>query len=211
MNEPMLIQYARQGNLNAFNQLVLVYQDLIYRQAYYLLGDRESAEDATQESFISAFRCLHMFRGGSFKCWLLRIVTNACYDELRRRKRSRSLSLEPESEDDTAGESSSWLVDLGESPDNYAERADLARQLRQQLDRLAPDFRSAVVLVDIQGMDYRQAAQTLAIPIGTLKSRLARARMQLRARLCQAEAEVSVTRDQELSDTSPLLLSRPVG
>lgn len=210
MNEPMLIHYARQGNLNAFNQLVLAYQDIIYRQAYYLLGDRESAEDAAQESFISAFRCLHMFRGGSFKCWLLRIVTNACYDELRRRKRNRSLSIEPESEDETAGEASSWLIDPGESPDNYAERADLARQLRRQLDRLPPVFRSAVVLVDIQGMDYRQAAQALAIPVGTLKSRLARARMQLRASLCQAEAEATVRRAQDLSDTSPMLLSRTV-
>lgn len=210
MNESMLITFARQGNLQAFNRLVLAYQDLVYRQAYYLLGDRESAEDAAQESFISAFRCLHMFRGGSFKCWLLRIVTNACYDELRRRKRNRSLSLEPESEQDPNGDSSSWQVDPGESPDTYAERAELARELRRQLDGLAPAFRSAIILVDIQGMDYREAAQTLSIPIGTLKSRLARARMQLRARLVRAEVEAAASRAQALSDTSPLLLSRPV-
>ncbi len=186
MDEPLLIQRARQGNLNAFNRLVLAYQDTIYRQAYYLLGDRESAEDAAQESFIAAFRCLGMFRGGSFKCWLLRIVTNACYDELRRRKRNRLLPLEPDDETPDAGEALRWLVDPGESPDNYVERAELARELQCQLDKLAPAFRSAVILVDLQGMDYREAAQILSIPIGTLKSRLARARIQLRARLYQA-------------------------
>ena len=100
MDEASLIQAARQGDLDAFNRLVLAYQDRLYTQAYRLLGEAEAAEDATQEAFISAYRNIHTYRGGSFRGWLLRIVTNACYDELRRRKRRPTQPLEPLDEED---------------------------------------------------------------------------------------------------------------
>lgn len=87
MDEKALIQDALQGDLDAFNRLVLAYQDRVYNQAYRVLGESQAADDATQEAFISAYKNLRSFRGGSFRAWLLRIVTNACYDELRRRKR----------------------------------------------------------------------------------------------------------------------------
>ena len=83
MDETALIMYARTGDLDAFNRLVLAYQDMLYNTALRILGDDALASDATQEAFISAFKNLASFRGGSFKAWLLRTVTNACYDELR--------------------------------------------------------------------------------------------------------------------------------
>ena len=94
MDEAALIDSARRGDLNAFNRLVLAYQDLVYNHAMRVMGENAAAEDATQEAFISAYRNLSGYRGGSFRAWLLRIVTNACYDELRRRKRRPSTPLE---------------------------------------------------------------------------------------------------------------------
>ena len=95
MDEIALMQFAQQGDLDAFNRLVLAYQEMVYNQAYRVMGEPDAAEDATQEAFISAYRKIHTYRGGSFKAWLLRIVTNACYDELRRRKRRPTTPLEP--------------------------------------------------------------------------------------------------------------------
>ncbi|HEY4720682.1 MAG TPA: sigma-70 family RNA polymerase sigma factor, partial [Anaerolineae bacterium] len=94
MDENALIQSARKGDLNAFNTLVLAYQHQVYNLAYRIMGEQAAAEDATQDTFISAYKNLKSFRGGSFKSWLLRIVTNACYDDLRRRKRRPATSLD---------------------------------------------------------------------------------------------------------------------
>lgn len=180
MDEAALIDAAQQGDLDSFNRLVLVYQNLLYSQAYRMMGESDAAEDATQDAFITAYRKLHTFRGGSFKAWLLRIVTNLCYDELRRRKRRPTTPLEPLDQDDEEIESPGWLADPGESPEDAAERAELARAIQECLDQLKPDFRAAVVLVDIQGMDYSEAAQALGKPLGTVKSRLARARIRMK-------------------------------
>ena len=99
MDEPALIHDAQHGDLEAFNRLVLAYQDALYNTALRILGDDSQAADATQEAFISAFRSLNSYRGGSFKAWLLRTVTNACYDELRRQKRRPTVPLEPANAD----------------------------------------------------------------------------------------------------------------
>jgi len=180
MEEVELIKEARAGDLDAFNRLVLVYQDLIYNQAYRVMGDSFSAADATQEAFISAYRKFHTYRGGSFKAWLLRIVTNACYDELRRRKRRPSSSLTPLNDSNEEIESPHWIADPGESPEDFAARAELSQAIQHCLNRLTFDFRTAVILVDIQGMDYAEAAMVMDTPLGTVKSRLARARSSLR-------------------------------
>lgn len=180
MNEAALIQDAQRGDLEAFNRLVLAYQDLVYNQAYRMMGEAHSAEDAAQEAFISAFRNLRSFRGGSFKSWLLRIVTNACYDELRWRKRRPTTPLEPVDEDNETIESPHWLADPDESPEEAAERAELSSALQRCLDALPDDFRAVVVLVDIQGFDYSDASDVIKKPLGTVKSRLARARLRLR-------------------------------
>ncbi len=180
MDEAVLIQDAQGGDLDAFNRLVLAYQNLVYSQAYRMMGETHSAEDATQEAFISAYRSLRSYRGGSFKSWLLRIVTNACYDELRWRKRRPTTPLEPVDEDDETIKSPHWLADPGETPEEAAERAELSSALQRCLDDLPEDFRTVVILVDIQGFDYSDASDVIRKPLGTVKSRLARARVRLR-------------------------------
>lgn len=180
MDDAGLIRAAQQGDLDSFNRLVLAYQDVVYAQAYRMMGELPSAQDATQEAFISAFRSLRSYRGGSFKAWLLRIVTNACYDELRRRQRRPTTSLEPLDSNDEEIESPYWLADDSELPDETLERNELGDAIQRCLDALPPEFRTVVILVDIQGMDYNEAAEVIRKPIGTVKSRLARARTRLR-------------------------------
>jgi RNA polymerase sigma-70 factor (ECF subfamily) len=180
MDEAALINEAKRGDLEAFNRLVLAYQDLVYNQAFRVMGDSFSAADATQDAFVSAYRKLKTYRGGSFKAWLLRIVTNACYDELRRRKRRPSIPLNPQTGRDGEITSPSWIADPGESPEDYTARGELSEAIQTCLNDLSLDFRTAVVLVDIQGMDYSEAAMVMGTPLGTVKSRLARARGSLR-------------------------------
>ena len=179
MDEAALIRQAQQGDLDAFNRLVLAYQDLAFNVAYRLMSDPAEAQDVTQDAFVSAYRKLDSFRGGSFKAWLLRIVTNAGYDALRKRKRQPVVPLEPLTSDDEEIESPSWIADPGETPEDAAARAELGIAIQHCLDRLAVDFRTVVVLVDVQGLDYAEAAETVGKPLGTIKSRLARARVRM--------------------------------
>ena len=180
MDEVALLHAAQHGDLDAFNRLVLAYQDLVFNLTYRMLGEKEPAEDAAQIAFISAYRNLGGYRGGSFKAWLLRIATNACYDELRRRQRRPTTPLEPVNEDDEEIESPAWMADTGESPEESVERQELNQAIQHCLENLPVEFRSIVVLVDIQGLDYSEAAQAIRKPVGTVKSRLARARQRLR-------------------------------
>jgi RNA polymerase sigma-70 factor, ECF subfamily len=180
MDEPALIHSAQSGDLDSFNSLVLAYQDALYNTALRILGDDSAAADATQEAFISAFRSLNSYRGGSFKAWLMRTVTNACYDELRRQKRRPTVSLEPANEDDEEIESPRWLADTSMSPAEKFEADELEHAIQHCLENLPADFRTVVVLADIQGLDYSEVASAARVPLGTIKSRLARARLRLR-------------------------------
>jgi RNA polymerase sigma-70 factor (ECF subfamily) len=136
MDEIALINDARQGDLDAFNRLVLAYQDRVYSQAYRVLNDPQSADDATQEAFISAYKNLRSFRGGSFRAWLLRIVTNACYDELRRRKRKPTTSLEPM--DDSGNETDVIGKPLGTVKSRLARARSRMRDCLQGFWELLP-------------------------------------------------------------------------
>jgi RNA polymerase sigma-70 factor (ECF subfamily) len=174
------IKNSLKGDLDSFNQIVLEYQNLVYNQAYRIIGEPDAAEDAVQEAFISAFKKLHTYRGGSFKSWLLRIVSNACYDEFRRRKRQPVVPLYPENQNGNETESVSWLEDTEEKPEEFVLRNELSEAIQICLDRLEFEFRTIVVLVDLQGMDYASAAKVIDRPLGTVKSRLARARRNLK-------------------------------
>ncbi|MCJ7717295.1 MAG: sigma-70 family RNA polymerase sigma factor, partial [Anaerolineales bacterium] len=154
--------------------------NLVYNQAYRIMGEQASAEDAVQEAFISAYKKLHTYRGGSFKSWLLRIVSNACYDEFRRRKRQPVAPLYPEDQDGNDLDTASWLEGNEEKPEDYVLRSELSAAIQTCLDRLDFEFRTIVVLVDLQGMDYASAANVVDCPLGTVKSRLARARRNLK-------------------------------
>ncbi len=122
------IKNALIGDLDSFNQIVLEYQNLVYNQAYRIIGEPDAAEDAVQEAFISAYKKLHTYRGGSFKSWLLRIVSNACYDEFRRRKRQPVTPLYPENQNGNETESVSWLEDTEEKPEEFVLRNDHANR-----------------------------------------------------------------------------------
>ena len=180
MDETALITSAQQGDLNAFNTLVLHYQDAVFNTAVRILGDEDMAQDASQDAFISAFQSIRSFRGGSFKAWLLRTVTNACLDELRRQKRRPTTPLEPETSDGEEIDSPKWLADKSMTPAQKAEADELEHAIQHCLDALPAEFRTAVVLADVQGMDYTEVAAVSKIPIGTIKSRIARARIRLR-------------------------------
>ena len=180
MDEAYLIEAAQHSDLDAFNTLVLSYQDYVYNQAYRIMGDEAAASDAVQEAFVAAYQNIRAFRGGSFRAWLFRIATNACYDELRQRKRRPSTSLEPLDDSGEEIESPQWLADPGEGPEEALVRTQLANAIQHCLEELPQEYRTVAVLVDVQGMDYDDAAQVIRKPLGTVKSRLSRARMRLR-------------------------------
>src|SRR5262245_15205424 len=153
-NEETLVRMASKGDLEAFNQLVLDYQNLAYNHAYALLGDSDSAEDATQESFIKAFQAMNRYRGGSFRGWLLKIVTNSAYDILRRSHRHPNQPLFPTDENGEEIESASWLVDPEASVQDAVEQNDLSVNLHKMLDELPPVYRTVLTLIDINELDY---------------------------------------------------------
>lgn len=179
MDEQALIQDALNGNLDAFNGLVLHYQDMAYNVAYRVMGEHGAAGDACQEAFISAYQKLHQYRGGSFKSWLLRIVTNACYDELRRRQRRPVTPLMPELDDGETLEDPYWIEDDQASPEEQMEQAALEKAIQHCISELEEKFRTIIVLVDVEGVDYEAASEIADTPLGTVKSRLARARSRV--------------------------------
>lgn len=176
--EPELIAQAQRGSLDSFNVLVEHYQNHTYSLAYRILGDADAAADAAQAALIAAYRRLNTFRGGSFRGWLLRITANQCYDELRRRKRTPTTSVEdlPEADSDDGVQ----LRDPSESPEQAAERHELERAIQQCINALGPEQRLILVLSDVEGMDYQAIADTASLALGTVKSRLSRARASVR-------------------------------
>ncbi len=187
MDEATLIREAKKGDLTAFNKLVLQYQDMLYNTAYRIIGDPGLAEDAVQEAFVSAFRKLYTYRGGSFKSWLLRIVTNACYDEFRRQKRKPTTPLDIYTDDGDEIESPGWLEDQSDSPEKQLETLELEQAIQRCIQALPPDFRTVVVLTELEGLSYKEAAKAIKKPLGTVKSRLARARSRLQECLQKAQ------------------------
>lgn len=177
MNEESLIQRAQQGDVTAFNRLVLQYQEVVYNVAYRIMNDPASADDVTQETFITAYQALRSFRGGSFKAWLMRIATNRCYDELRRHKRRPQSSLDELTEEN---ESAAFLRSPNEGPEAHRQRVELALVIERCLEALPDDQRIAAVLGDVEGYDYQEIADIMRVSLGTVKSRLSRARAKLR-------------------------------
>jgi len=178
MDEQMLLQASKQGDAEAYNSLVLQYQTSIYNVALRMVGESAVAEDITQETFVSAYRALHTFSAGNFRAWLFRIATNACRDHLRSAHVRRNTSLDALVETPTFKVSSD-----DESPEDYAVRRELSSFIQDSLKQLPEDQRVVLVLVDIQAFSYEEAAQILKTPVGTVKSRLSRAREAMRAAL----------------------------
>ena len=180
MDESSLINNAKKGDIESFNRLVLTYQEQIFNLTFRMLNDEMAAEDASQNTFISAYKNIRSFRDGSFRAWLLRIAANNCYDEFRRKKRKPTQPLTVF--DDESGEEIEdpiWLEDTGSLPEQDFENKELQQAIQLCIDRLPEQFRAAVILVDVQGFGYKEASQIISSPIGTIRSRLARARQQL--------------------------------
>lgn len=182
-NQEALVMAASAGDLEAFNQLVLMYQHLAYQHAYWLLGDPDSAEDVTQDSFLKAFQALSSFRGSSFRSWLLKIVTNSAYDILRRSQRHPTQPLFPKDDTGEELETAAWLADPTASVQKTVEEKELSEEIRMLMEHLPEGYRSVLTLIDLYQFDYLEAAETLHIPVGTVKSRLARARLQMQEKL----------------------------
>jgi RNA polymerase sigma-70 factor (ECF subfamily) len=186
MNEPAMIEAAQRGDVPSFNQLVRAYQPVVYHTAYRVLGESDAASDATQDAFINAYKNIKSFRGGSFKAWLLRIVTNTCYDQLRVKQRKPTASLDallvdPDNPAPGLGEARE------EAPHDYAERQELAAWIQKGLQTLPYEQRITLVLSDIDGFAYEEIAVATNTNVGTVKSRLSRARAHLREFLLEQE------------------------
>ena len=178
-----LIDKASKGDLEAFNEIVLCFQHMAYSHAYALSGDPDAADDITQESFIKAYRNINGFRGRSFRAWLLRIVTNTFYDQWRKSRKFSVLSLTFTDSNGNEIDSPAWLVDPTESIQTTVEKNEDVNRLYHVLDEMPVAYRSAITLVDLFEIDYKEAANILNIPLGTVKSRLARARLQIKEML----------------------------
>lgn len=177
--ERRLIEMAQRGDVESFNALVRLYEGRVYNLCYRMLGDADSAADAAQDAFLSAFRNLRKFRGGSFRSWMLRIATNACYDMLRIRQRrpATSLDVDVDVDDDS---SPLQIADKGETPDDFALRHELSAAIHQAIGQLPDDQRIVLILSDIQGLAYDEIAHVTNANLGTVKSRLSRGRARLR-------------------------------
>ncbi|MDA1280303.1 MAG: sigma-70 family RNA polymerase sigma factor [Chloroflexi bacterium] len=174
-DEPRLIQLTRDGDYDAFNRLVAVYQDAVFAVVLRTVRNRATAEDITQDTFISAFRKISSYRGGIFRAWLFRIAKNASLDHLRKIARRPETSI-----DEDIVYFSETVRDDSADPLADALNAELARLIEHCLDGLSTEHRFAMVMVDVEGYQYEEAAESMGISIGTVKSRLNRARARMR-------------------------------
>lgn len=177
------IHAARAGDESAFGHLCDAYRTAAERVARHILRTEEAAADAVQDALIKVYKAIPHFEDGNFRAWLLRIVTNTCYDHLRREKRRPALSL-----DALLEESYTEMADTvsNHDPERMALRREQQEFLSSTINELSSWHREVVVLVDVMGYDYGEAAEMLGLPLGTVKSRLSRARASLRERLCAA-------------------------
>jgi RNA polymerase sigma-70 factor (ECF subfamily) len=174
----ILLERARDGDLDSFNDLVVLYQDQLFALVVRMVPDRDQASDCVQEAFFSAYRNLGSFRGGSVKSWLNRICVNAAMDTQRARKR-RPVTPYPELDDE------SWQPPAGTEadPERTAIDAERTRALAGALAGITDDQRAAIVLYDIEGYDYGEIAEMTGVSLGTVKSRIHRGRLALRSLL----------------------------
>ena len=184
MDMAMIIEAARGGDETAFNNLVVYYKSAAERVAQHILKTEDAAADAVQEAFIKVYKAMRRFQDGNFRSWLLRIVTNTCYDHLRREKRRAALSLD-ELTEQAKPDINMQPTFLGDSirmtdPEFQAIRSETMENLLKTIDKLPLWHRNVVLLIDVHGYDYTETAELLNLPLGTIKSRLSRARAALR-------------------------------
>lgn len=183
MEEKELIALCQQGDVNAFERLIAGYQKKVINAAYGMMGNPEDAYDIAQEVFLKVFQNIGKFHGqSSFSTWLYRVTSNVCLDELRRRKRriSDAVSLSPDEESDFA---EIQIADKDAGPQEQAERSETRLAVQKAIDALPEDYRAVIVLRELQGLDYQQIADAMECSLGTVKSRISRARQMLKEKL----------------------------
>ena len=190
MDEKQLIEQAGKGNEEAFSQLVLQYEKQIYNLTLRMTGDRDTAFDLTQETFLKAWRAISLFQFDSkFSTWLCRIASNTCIDFLRKQKKRQTISLTAVDEDNEAYEIA--VSDSSLDPARIAEAAQDREIVFQALQSLPADYRIALSLRAIEDMSYDQIAEALNLSPGTVKSRISRARERIRKLLAGNFSESS--------------------
>ncbi len=183
MTDQDLIKLCKQGDRQAFNQLVEKYQERVVNIAYGLLSNKEDAYDAAQETFIKVYRSLNSFaEKSSFSTWIYRILSNVCKDMLRKRQRSvKVISIHGDENEEKPHD----IPDLNPTPEETVEKNELHRQVWDALHQLKSEYREIIVYFDMQELSYEEVSSALGIPIGTVKSRLNRARAALKKILYQ--------------------------
>lgn len=185
--EEVLVDRSKRGDVAAFEELISQYEKKVYNLAYRLTGNYDDASDVAQEAFLRAFSRIREFRGdSSFATWLFRIVSNACLDELRKRRRQRLTSLD-EPMPTEEGDMQRQFADSGDGPEQSLERQEIQRAVQESINSLDEEFRMVVILRDIQGHSYEEIAMILDLSLGTVKSRLNRARHALKEKLVSME------------------------
>lgn len=184
MTEAELIHNLKNGDREAFNCLIEQYQNKIINIAFGMLSDTEDAMDASQEVFINVYKSIHTFKeNSSFSTWIYRICANVCKDFLRRRMRqAKTVSIYSAGEDE---DDIMEIPDSSMSPEQTSEQKELQREIRRAMDSLTAEHKTVLVMCDIEGMSYEQMADVLNLPIGTVRSRINRARQALRKKVLE--------------------------
>ncbi|MGI6706360.1 MAG: RNA polymerase sigma factor [Clostridia bacterium] len=180
--DDLLVHKALKGDIEAFEELISAYEHRIYNIAYRMMGNPEDAMDVVQEALLKIYRSLKKFKNqSSFSTWIYRIVMNTCLDELRKKKRGFLLFM-----NDAEGYGEDIVDSSGDSlPEESYERKERLKSLQKAIQELIPDYKSVIILRDIQGFSYEEIAEILHCPLGTVKSRINRARTELRKKLSE--------------------------
>ena len=180
LKERELIRKAKQGDMLAFEELILKHEKIVYNVALRMMNHSEDAKDISQEVFLKAYLSVANFDERSiFSTWLYRITHNTCIDEMRKRKGKQSYSLEEELENEE-GSMQRQIADEGDTPEESLLRQEQKSEILQALDTLSEEHKAAIILRDVKGLSYEEIAEILELSLGTVKSRISRARNQLK-------------------------------
>jgi RNA polymerase sigma-70 factor, ECF subfamily len=184
-SELALVQAAKKGDLEAFSELVKRYDRNIFRIAQHITHNEEDAQDVVQEAFLKAYQNLDQFQGNSkFYTWLVRIAVNEALMKLRRRRTDKTVSIDEDVETEE-GSMPREVADWGPNPEQLYRQSELSEILKKTIQGLPPGFRTVFVLRDVEGLSTEETAEMLGLSIPAVKSRLLRARLQLRERLAK--------------------------
>lgn len=179
-NEENLLKKSKNGDIEAFEELIKGYQKKVFNIALRMIGDYEDASELAQEVFIKIFKSIRNFKEEStFSTWVYKITTNVCLDELRKRKNKRIISLDEEIKHDS-GESQIQIVDPGLSPEALLEKKEIKKAVIEAIEELSPEHRIVIIYREMQGLNYEDIARIVKCPVGTVKSRINRARQELK-------------------------------